>query len=91
VSIPCLIVNSADDPVSVVQNVHDHEEVPVRCLPHSTPLQKFLHNDFAVLALTRWGSHCCFFDFFGYGSWLDDAIGQFVEASLERYRSTRGS
>lgn len=69
VTVPMLVINAEDDPVCVVRNVHRHLDDMQR-LPRT------------LLALTRHGGHCGFFDaVLGGESWADRAIAEYLRAA----------
>jgi predicted alpha/beta-fold hydrolase len=69
VTVPVLVINAADDPVCVADNVHRHLDA-MQQLPRLT------------LALTRRGGHCGFFEGLLTGeSWADRAIAEYLSAA----------
>jgi hypothetical protein len=69
VTVPVLVINAADDPVCVEDNVHRHLDA-MRQLPRLT------------LALTQRGGHCGFFEGLLSGeSWADRAIAEYLHAA----------
>lgn len=68
IRVPLLIVNAADDPVCVQQNVHDNLDL-VRAMPDT------------ILAVTARGSHCAFLEgTIRPASWADRLIAQYFSA-----------
>ncbi len=66
---PVLVINSADDPVCVKQNVYEHRDA-LQTLPRMT------------LAFTTRGSHCGFFDGpLARTSWAYRAIAEYLAAA----------
>ena len=80
VRVPLLVLNAADDPVCVVQNLRDHLNV-VQAVPE------------ILVALTARGSHCAFFEgVVRPASWAGRAIADYLKAvhaaiGLRRLRS----
>ena len=63
---PVLVINAEDDPVCSVTNVHRHRAAMQR-LPR------------VVMALTRYGGHCGFFEGVAADtSWCDRAVTEFL-------------
>ena len=68
VQTPTLVLNSEDDPVCSVLNVHRHRD-SMRQLPR------------VLTVLTRFGGHCGFFEAVDpRGSWSDRAIAEYLSA-----------
>lgn len=66
---PILVINAIDDPVCVEANVHRHLDA-MQTLPRMT------------LAVTRYGSHCGFFDRpLAGSSWSERAIAEYLRAA----------
>ena len=66
--VPVLVINAADDPVCVEQNVHRHKDA-------MQELERM------TLALTRYGSHCGFFESAAARtSWLHRAVAEYLTA-----------
>jgi len=68
VEMPCLLINSRDDPVCVWENVVEH-------------MPDIMSNPNLVLAELARGSHGCKFDFWGRKNVAHDMIKEFVAAS----------
>lgn len=66
-AIPTLVLHSEDDPI-----------VPVDCVP----LDECMHNDKIVTALTRRGSHVCYFMGTGERRWYTHACSEYLQNSL---------
>lgn len=71
--VPCLLINSRDDPICIWENVEEHKSA----------IEK---NPFLALAELQRGSHGCKFDFWGYNSVGNRMIGDFVLASWEELK-----
>lgn len=75
---PVLIINAEDDPICVVENVHDYMHV-------------FEESEGACLALTKVGSHVPFSEGILYSScWAEKAAFQFLDSAL-RFSETDGN
>jgi len=66
--LPCLLINSRDDPICVWENVEEH----------ASNIEK---NPYLALAELQRGSHGCKFDFWGFNSFGNRMISDFVLAS----------
>jgi len=74
VTVPVLVINSADDPVCVERNIHRHLG-DMQKLPRMT------------LAVTRRGGHCGFFETLGTkDSWADRTIAEYLGAAHRMLR-----
>ncbi|HSW13638.1 MAG TPA: alpha/beta fold hydrolase [Solimonas sp.] len=71
IEVPLLVLNAADDPVCVLQNVRDHEGT-FRQLPR------------AILAVTRHGSHCAHFSGWTAGRWGHALAAEYLQAMNRR-------
>eukprot|EP00913_Durusdinium_trenchii_P001506 g1394.t1 len=69
--VPCLLINSRDDPICIWENVEEHKSA----------IEK---NPFLALAELQRGSHGCKFDFWGYNSVGNRMIGDFVINLMDR-------
>ena len=72
---PCLFINTEDDPVCVKKNVDN------------AIAEGLLRNDMnAALAITKTGSHCCFFEFASMpirtGNWAERVCFEYFDAAL---------
>ena len=67
VAIPVLILNSADDPVCAIENVRDHQE-SISAMPN------------AILAITRRGSHCAYFEGWRARHWAHHLAAEYFLA-----------
>jgi len=76
VHVPCLLINSKDDPICVWENVEDH-------------LSEIEANPFLALAEMSRGSHGCKFDFFGFKSVGNQMIAEFILASASELKKVR--
>ena len=74
-TVPSLIINARDDPISVWRNVRENRNM-------------FLESSVPILCETVRGSHVAFFDFWGGDSWLDEAVMQFIAAAIELDEAT---
>ena len=68
ISVPTLVLHSEDDPI-----------VPVDCVP----LDECQHNPNLITALTRRGSHVCYFMGTGKRRWYTHACSEFLQNALE--------
>ncbi|CAJ1366884.1 unnamed protein product [Effrenium voratum] len=75
IEVPCLLINSRDDPICVWQNVEDHK-----------PLIQ--ENPNLALVELRRGSHGCKFGFWGFSSMGRDMIGEFILSSWSELKNT---
>eukprot|EP01038_Epipyxis_sp_PR26KG_P004223 gene4223-5999_t len=66
---PCLFINAEDDPICVVDNVMENIEL-------------FNESNGAMLALTKTGSHCPFYEGFFMNNWAEKAAYEFFDAVL---------
>ena len=67
ITVPTLVIHSQDDPV-----------VPVDCVP----IEECLANENVVCAITRRGSHVCYFMQDGKHRWFTHASSEFLQNSL---------
>lgn len=68
IATPLMVLNAKDDPVCVSQNIYEH-------------LHLFQELPFAILAMTRRGSHCAFWEgWFGRNSWADRLASEYLMA-----------
>lgn len=67
ITVPLLVLNAADDPVCVLQNVRDHQAT-FRQLPR------------AILAVTRHGSHCAHFSGWTARRWGHSLAAEYLQA-----------
>ena len=68
VRVPTLVLHSADDPI-----------VPVDCVP----MDERLANPNIITAVTRRGSHVCYFMHQGTRRWYTRACSEFLQNALE--------
>ena len=68
IKVPTLVIHSKDDPV-----------VPVDCVP----IGECLANENVICALTRRGSHVCYFNFDGKSRWYTHATSEFLQNTLQ--------
>ena len=68
ITVPTLVLHSKDDPV-----------VPVDCVP----IPECRANENVICALTRRGSHVCYFNFDGKSRWYTQATSEFLQNSLQ--------
>ena len=68
VRVPTLVLHSADDPI-----------VPVDCVP----MDECLANPNIITAVTRRGSHVCYFMHQGTRRWYTRACSEFLQNALE--------
>eukprot|EP00439_Symbiodinium_sp_Y106_P044730 s2489_g5.t1 len=76
VDLPCLLVNSRDDPISVWDNVEDHRA-------------EIESNPYLALADLRRGAHGCKFGFLGFRSVGNKMIAEFVLAAASELKQAR--
>mmetsp|Transcript_33693 Transcript_33693/g.41537 ORF Transcript_33693/g.41537 Transcript_33693/m.41537 type:complete len:141 (-) Transcript_33693:97-519(-) len=69
VTVPTLVLHSEDDPI-----------IPVDCVP----LDECQANDSIITALTRRGSHVCYFMHNGRRRWYTHACSEFLFNALEK-------
>lgn len=76
IQIPVMILNAADDPVCVIENVRDHED-RIRRLPK------------AIAVVTQRGSHCAFFEGWAATSWSQQLMAEYflALASLSHHQT----
>ncbi|CAE7184102.1 abhd2b [Symbiodinium pilosum] len=78
VKVPCLLVNSRDDPISVWENVEDHTA-------------EMQNNPCLALAELYRGAHGCKFDFWGFHCWGNTMIAEFILAAASELKQARAS
>lgn len=78
IEVPCLAINSRDDPICVWSNVEDH-------------LDQISANPNIVLAELAHGSHGCKFDFWGTRNIVHPIIAEFVAACWKEWSSESAS
>lgn len=76
VDLPCLLVNSRDDPISVWDNVEDHRA-------------EIESNPYLALADLHRGAHGCKFGFLGFRSFGNEMIAEFVLAAAAELKQAR--
>ena len=74
VSVPTLVIHSEDDPI-----------VPVDLVP----IEECLDNKNIVCAITRRGSHVCYFTTDGKHRWYTHASSEFLRNSLELIKNSK--
>lgn len=67
ITVPLLVLNAADDPVCVLQNVRDHQGM-------------FTQLPRAILAVTRQGSHCAHFSGWTAARWGHALAAEYLQA-----------
>ncbi|MBY6220723.1 YheT family hydrolase [Marinobacter nauticus] len=72
VAVPLLVLNAADDPVCVMENVHEHRD-QVAKIPS------------AVLAITRKGSHCAHFSGWDAKPWAHQLVADYFRAVYQSF------
>lgn len=64
ITVPLLVLNAADDPVCVIDNVHEHRH-------------QFEALSKALLVITRRGSHCAYFEGWRADSWANRLAAEY--------------
>merc|ERR1712039_689099 len=75
IEVPCLAINSRDDPVCVWENVDNH-------------FKDILANPNLALVELASGSHGCKLDFWGYSNVVHPIISEFVRACWDEFQTS---
>ena len=71
ITTPSLFINSEDDPICVYKNVDEHIHV-------------FQQSQYSILATTKTGTHCAFWEKLSTKSWAEKATYEFFDACLKQ-------